>query len=206
MKRGICYIVGAGECHGLDFMPQAADYVIAADGGLCYLEQNNIAANLVIGDFDTLKYTPTHPNVIQLPAQKDETDLFAAVQQGIHLGYTEFRIYGGTGGRIDHTLANIQLLLYLAGRQLKGFLYEKNTVLTVIKDSTYTFDSSYSGYVSVFSLTDKSTGVDLEQLKYELKDAELTNSFPLGVSNEFIGEAGKISVKNGALLIVLPQY
>lgn len=78
-------------------------------------------------------------------------------------------------------------------------------MLTVIRDSSLNFDSACTGYVSVFSISDKSTGVSLKHLKYELTDAELTNSFPLGVSNEFIGEPGRISVKDGALLVVFPR-
>lgn len=205
MKKGICYVIGAGENYGLGFCPKPDDYVIAADGGLKYLEERNIQADLVIGDFDTLRYTPQHHNVIQLNPQKDETDMFSAVSQGIQLGYKEFHILCGTGGRVDHSFANIQILAYLANRQMQGFLIDRNAVLTVIKDSEYVFDSSYTGYVSVFSISDKCTGVYLENLKYELNNAELTNDFPLGVSNEFIGAEGKIKVENGMLLIVFPR-
>lgn len=205
MKKGICYVIGAGENYGLDFCPKSDDYVIAADGGLKYLEESNIQADLVIGDFDTLKYTPQHHNVIQLNPQKDETDMFSAVSQGIQLGYKEFYILCGTGGRVDHSLANIQMLAYLANRQMQGFLIDRDAVLTVIKDSEYIFESSYTGYVSIFSISEKSTGVYLGNLKYELNNAELTNDFPLGVSNEFIGAEGKIKVENGMLLIVFPR-
>lgn len=205
MEKKICYVIGAGENYGFDFCPGPDDYVIAADGGLKYLEERNIRADLVIGDFDTLQYTPQHHNVIQLNTQKDETDMFSAVSQGIQSGYREFHIFGGTGGRADHTLANIQLLAYLANRKMQGFLVDKNAVLTVIKDSEYVFESSYTGYVSIFSVSDKCTGVSLENLKYELNHAELTNDFPLGVSNEFIGAPAKVRVENGMLLIVFPR-
>ncbi len=205
MKKRICYVIGAGENYGLDFCPKPDDYVIAADGGLKYLEECNIKADLVIGDFDTLKYTPQHHNVIQLNPQKDETDMFSAVSQGIQLGYKEFHIFCGTGGRVDHSFANIQLLAYLANRQMQGYLIDRNAVLTVIRDGEYIFESSCTGYVSVFSISDKCTGVYLENLKYELNNAELTNDFPLGVSNEFIGRKGKIKVENGTLLIVFPR-
>ena len=88
---------------------------------------------------------------------------------------------------------------------MQGFLIDRNAVLTVIKDSEYTFDSSYTGYVSIFSISDNCTGVYLENLKYELNNAELVSDFPLGVSNEFIGAEGKIKVENGMLLIIFPR-
>lgn len=59
MKNGICYVVGAGDCIGLEFQPLAEDLVIAADAGLEYLEQSGIAVDLIIGDFDTLENAPT---------------------------------------------------------------------------------------------------------------------------------------------------
>lgn len=205
MKKGVCYIVGAGECFGLDFTPDSEDTVIAADGGLEYLKKSNIIPNVMIGDFDSLGYTPDGKNVIKLNTCKDDTDMLSAARHALSDGYREIHIYCGTGGRIDHTVANIQLLTYLANCNARGYLYDKDSVLTVIKDDEYSFDEKISGYVSVFSLTDKSKGVYIENLKYELNDATLTSDFAIGTSNEFIGKPGKIRVTDGTLLIVMPR-
>lgn len=205
MKNAICYIVGAGENYGLDFTPSSNDFVIAADAGLCYLEQCGIAANLVIGDFDSLKNLPAHPNTLALNPEKDDTDMLAAVREGIKAGYSVFHIYCGTGGRIDHTIANLQVLAYLAQNNMRGFLFAKDTVMTTITNCKITFAKIPSGYISVFSYTEKSEGVYLQGLKYELNNATLTNTFPLGVSNEFIGKESSISISDGTLLIVLPK-
>lgn len=129
MKKGICYIVGAGDWFDMDFRPAKNDFVIAADAGLRYLEQVGIPADLVIGDFDTLEEIPTGANVVRLSCEKDDTDMLAAVREGIKAGYKEFHIYGGTGGRIDHTLANLQVLAYLAGNGMQGFLHCPQNVL-----------------------------------------------------------------------------
>ena len=205
MKNGICYIVGAGDNYGLDFTPSPNDYVIAADAGIRYLEESGITANLVIGDFDSLDAVPTHPNTTALNPEKDDTDMLAAVREGIKAGYRDFHIYGGTGGRIDHTLANLQVLAYLAENGMQGFLFEEKNVITAITNRKLSFDIIPSGYVSVFSHTEKSEGVYLRGLKYELENATLTNTFPLGVSNEFIGKESSISVNDGTLLIVFPK-
>lgn len=205
MNNAICYIVGAGENYGLDFKPSSNDFVIAADAGIRYLEQNGISADLVIGDFDSLNDTPTHPNTMPLTAEKDETDMLAAVREGIKAGYSVFHIYGGTGGRIDHTIANLQVLAYLAQNGMQGFLFGKDSIITAITNRKIAFDQILCGYISVFSYTEKSEGVYLHGLKYELKDAVLTNTFPLGVSNEFVGKESSISVNSGTLLIVFPK-
>lgn len=202
MKK--CIIVCAGEESGLNTPINSGDLIIAADAGLNYCNKKGIKPDIIVGDFDTLKYVPNGENVIELNPIKDETDTFEAIQQGIIRGYKCFYILCGMGGKPEHTYANIQLLAYLAQNGCCGFLTDKNRILTVIKNRTVCFDENYSGFVSVFSLTDKSEGVTIKNLKYNLDGAVLTNTFPLGVSNEFTGKKSSIAVKNGMLLLVLP--
>ena len=203
-SKSICYIVGAGENYGLHFTVRKGDYVIAADEGFRFLEQKGIRADLVVGDFDSLQYEPQHPNVIALAKEKDDTDMRVAVREGIRAGYECFHIYCGTGGRIDHTLANIQLLAELAGSGKAGFLFASDCAITAVRNITAVFPAGLFGYLSVLSLSDVSRGVFLKGLKYELEDAVLTNTLPLGVSNEFTGKESRITVKNGTLLLIFP--
>lgn len=204
-KEGICYIVGAGENCGLDFRPEREDFVIAADAGLRYLEAAGITPDLIVGDFDTLQYVPERGNVLKLPAEKDDTDMSMALKEGIRAGYTVFHIYGGTGGRLDHTIANLQMLVYLSRRNLRGFLFDRDSVFTAVTDGEIAFGKINAGYVSVFSCSDRAAGVFERNLKYELDDVVLTNSFPLGVSNEFIGKESRIAVGDGTLLVSFPK-
>lgn len=199
---GVCYIVGAGECEFLDFLPESDDWVIAADGGYTYLKKANITPDIIIGDFDSLGEIPDAENIIKLNPVKDITDMDAAVKLGIDRGYTEFHLYGACGGRIDHTIANIQLVASLAEKEFKAYIHSGSTVITAIHNKSLEFDSSYSGYISVFSHSDKCIGVYLRGLKYTLENAELSNNFPLGVSNEFIGTESEISVKTGTAIII----
>ena len=205
MNNRFCHIAGAGDFYGIEFAPKQNDFVIAADGGLRYLEQEQIKVDLVIGDFDTLKCEPNHPNVIKLNSQKDDTDTLAAVREGIKLGYKKFFLYACTGGRIEHTIANIQVLTFLAENDMQGFLFDKENILTVITNKTITFPPHDNGFLSIFSLSNQSSGVFLKDVKYELNNATVTNIFPIGVSNEFIGKQSTITVDNGTLLIIFPK-
>lgn len=205
MKRKTCYIVGAGENYGLDFTRKENDFVIAADGGLTYLQEKKIQPDLIIGDFDSMTETPLSSDFIKLSVDKDDTDTLAAVRKGIQFGYDNFQIYCGTGGRIDHTIANIQTLAFLSAINKRGYLIGKNSIITTITNDKITFGKIDSGYISVFSLTDKSDGVCIKGLKYELENATLTNTFPIGVSNEFVDKESIISVKVGTLIIVYPK-
>ncbi len=128
--------------------------------------------------------------------------MHAAVGEGVYEGFNEFEIFGATGGRLDHTLANIQLAASLAQKGIKHIIHGPGYCVAAINNSTVEFDDSYEGYISVFAHSDVCLGVCIEGLKYEVDDAKFTNSFSLGVSNEFIGKNSKISVGNGTLVIV----
>lgn len=200
---GICYIVGAGECEGIGFEKKKDDIVIAADGGYKYLLSANINPDIIIGDFDSLGETPRNDNVIKLNPVKDITDMNAAVDIGIKKGFDEFVIYGATGGRIDHSLANIQLLASLSKRGIKASLKNGKIIITAVSNGEIRFDSFHKGYISAFAHSDICENVCIKGLKYSLENAVLKNDFALGVSNEFVGAESSISVEKGTLIIVV---
>ena len=198
----ICYIVGAGEDYGIDFTPDSEDLVIAADGGLLTLQKAGIQPQTVIGDFDSLGTIPGHEQVVVLPTVKDVTDTWAAIEWAKERGFREFHLYGCTGGRVEHTLANIQTAAALAEAGMHCLIYDKEQIITVICNETISFPSEKTGFLSVFSYTDICGDVTLEGLKYELEHAELTNRFPLDVSNEFVGKEAFVTVRQGIAVVV----
>jgi thiamine pyrophosphokinase len=124
-----------------------------------------------------------------------------AVKEGLARGYKTFIINGGLGGRLDHTLANIQILVYIAKRGAQGILFGHRTCITAIIDGTASFVSGISGCISVFSAGNVAEGVTLTGLKYPLVNATLTCDYPLGVSNEFTGKPAAVTVRKGVLII-----
>lgn len=201
MQKHSCFIFGAGEMTDVLKMPESGDLVIAADGGLRYLEKLGIEADIVIGDFDSLGNTPENEKTVVLPCEKDTTDTYEAIQFGHSKGFSTFHIYGGTGGRLDHTLANIQTISDLSQRGCNVYIYGNGYAMTAVTNVSITLSGKRGGYVSVFSHSEVSTGVTLKGLKYELENAVLENNFPLGVSNEFTDKTAEISVKSGTLLV-----
>ena len=203
---GVCYIVGAGEFG--DGLPciLSEDILIACDGGYAYCREKNLPVTLVVGDFDSLKYPPEHPDVVRLKPEKDDTDTGWAVKEGWRRGYRKFVIYGGCGGRISHTMANIQLLSWLAAEGGEGVLVGKNSWYRVICNSEICFGEEETGYLSVFCLSDRAEGVCETGLKYELDNAVLIKEYPVGVSNEFTGRKSRVSVRRGTLLLIKEQF
>ena len=199
--RAVCHIICAGGFSGSFVGFRAGDYVIAVDGGLRYLEELKIIPNLIIGDFDSLGYVPDTGKIIELNTEKDDTDTMAAIRVGFDMGFSVFYIHFGMGGRLDHTIANIQTLAFIQQNRGFGMLFGVKEG-AVLVDKSIEFSEQMKGYMSVFSFTNKTSGVFLEGLKYGLMDGALNNSFPLGCSNEFVGQKSRISVKNGTLLII----
>ncbi len=195
----ICYIIGAGQLPLL-YIKKQNSFIIAADGG--YAKLGDIIPDVVVGDFDSLGFVPSTPNTITLPVKKDVTDMKYAVEIGIQNGCDTFVIYGGTGGRADHTLANYTLLCDIAQKGFRGYLIGEEFITTAIYNTFINLPKYKEGTVSVFSASEVSKGVTIKGLEYTLQDAELTFNHPLGVSNSFIGKDTEISVKSGTLLIM----
>ena len=114
MKR--CYIVGAGDNFGTNFTKKENEYVIAADGGLKKLREMKVIPDIIVGDFDSLGFVPEGDNVIKHKVEKNDTDMMLSVKLAIEKGCNNIELYGGTGGRIDHTIANFQAMLYASHR------------------------------------------------------------------------------------------
>ncbi len=201
MKK-ICYIAGAGDVCNEVFTLKDEDYLICADAGLKHKHIFNREPDLIVGDFDSLGEIPNSKNTIVAPCEKDETDMMLAFMKGYEKGYRNFIILGALGGsRMDHSVANIQLLHHICTKGSNAFLVYGKRIFTAIKNGKFSFPKAADGYISVFSLTDKSEGVTIKGLKYELSNAVIENSTAIGVSNEFMGKESCIEVKNGVLLI-----
>lgn len=210
---GKCIVIGAGDLTVSALEAAATDLVIAVDGGLGYCSLLGVEPDLILGDFDSVSPEEAKAvealeqqipeQILRLPREKDDTDMLAALKEGLSRGYRDFRIYGGTGGRFDHTLANIQCLLYLKKHGAVGYLVDGTGMILVLMDESVEFQKGLEGYLSLFSLTEESVGVTIRGMKYPLEQAVIRNDFPIGISNEFTGETAVVSVEKGQLVCML---
>ena len=213
MNAGNCILIGAGDLTISEIPVGENDLCIAVDGGYEYCKLLEITPDYILGDFDSIGEKEAEnvaqiakaeeDKVIILPVEKDDTDMLAAIKLGLSEGYQSFRIYGGMGGRIEHTIANMQCLLYLKEHNAVGYLMDGTGMILVAKEEEISFQESLEGYMSLFSMGDKAL-VSIENMKYNLSQHEITNSFPIGISNEFIyGSKGKVTVHKGAVVIIV---
>ena len=194
-------LFGSGE-YGAAMSALPADaFLIAADGGLAFLSEHGVTPHLIVGDFDSYGGPlPEGVEVIRHPVMKDQTDMELAVWEALRRGAERIFLYGGLGGRLDHTLANIQLLILLARRGVEGYLMGKTETLTALSRRAARFAPDFSGTVSVFACG--GAVVTETGLIYKLHRAALTDERPLGVSNEFTGAAAEIAVHEGTAVLL----
>lgn len=210
-QTGKCIIVAAGDLSVTEIGVAQGDLLIAVDGGLEHCGRLGLEPDLVLGDFDSVEgdqlariaeWDEKSPErVIRLKPEKDDTDTLAAIRLALRRGYRDFQLYGAMGGRrLEHTIANIQCLLFLKHHDAVGYLVDKGRMCFVMEDEEVRFPVSMEGYLSLFCLKEKALGVNIRGMKYELDNARITNDFPIGVSNEFTGQEAVVSVRQGQLL------
>ena len=217
-----CVLICAGELleedkEELFRLAYDGHYFIAVDGGADYCREMDIIADMYLGDFDSITDDDLSdvcdsaicdgaldfPEIITLPKEKDDTDTLAALKKGLELGFKEFVIFGGCGGRLDHTIANIQCLVFLRRKGCRATMMNGKETIFIIKDEAVSFPPSEKGLLSLFAVGSEARGVSISGMKYNLEDAVLTNEFPIGISNEFVEQEVTVTVKDGEVLVIL---
>lgn len=184
----------------------STDYIICADGGYDLAFKENIKPSVLVGDFDSIiSPIPNDVPTLKVPSEKDVTDTALAIDHAIGKGFSNILILGGIGGRLDHTLANIQNLFSYARKNISMMMIDSNNIVLPLINGNLYLPKQDGYYLSLFSFSEKCTGVTVTGVKYQLHNHTLSNGFPLGVSNEFTSNEAYIEVGNGELLISLSK-
>ena len=182
-----CVVLGAAPIRDYDRIAALLtrrDYLICADGGLAHAQRLGLEPDLVVGDFDSYSGERSyHCETVQVPSEKDESDTLLAVRLAADRGYRRILLLGGTGGRMDHTVSNLQTLVYGLELGLEVSLADEDNLAFVLRNECRQVEARSGWMLSVFCYGDRAEGVNLSGVKYPVKDGTLTNTFPLGLSN-----------------------
>lgn len=183
--------------------PCDGDLLICADAGYRRAIEFGFTPQLTIGDFDSLGQVPKTGEVIRLPVEKDDTDMVVCLNEGRRRGYREFYVGGALGGRFDHTLACLQCAADAALRGERVWLLDSRNRVTVLSPGEHTIACVPGRKLSLLAFTPEVKGVSLEGAAWELEDAVLTSSYPLGCSNEWRADEVKLSFSDGLLVLAI---
>lgn len=203
-----CVIIGGGDCSAeiLKNNISVDDFIICADSGFDVATESGFAPDLLIGDFDSIKTIPENVCKIELPVEKDVTDTVAAFNEGVERGFNHFVLLGGTGGRFEHTFANISLMANASKSDITFEIVDDKHIFRSITNSSIRIERKSNQQVSVFAFGNHAFGVILKGFHYPLWDYTLDPfNGALGTSNDIVDDYGEISVQNGTLIIIETQ-
>ena len=202
-----------GEIKDTNFIKDIIDsedyrYIICADGGARHLYKLNITPNYIIGDLDSLEepiidyYKSKGVCFKKFPQRKDETDTQLCIHLAKDLGISNIHLIGALGGRIDHTIANINLMYYVKEIGINPIIKNSEEDIYIIDSESININGKKGDIISIIPIKEDVTGVTLEKLEYPLKDATIKFGNPIGISNIMRSNECSIKVNSGSLLII----
>ena len=203
--RKRCVIVGGADIRNYAFIRETLcgeDYVIFCDSGLKHLEQLQVAPSLIVGDFDSHENPHLDVETIVLPCEKDDTDTVFAVKEAIKRGFEDFLLIGVVGARLDHTLGNVSILLYLDSLGKKGSIIDDYSEMEIVSAEPVSICDRYA-FFSLLNITGCAKGITITGAKYPLNGGEITCEYQYGISNEVLpGKTAQVAVSCGKLLLI----
>ena len=203
MRR--CVIIGGADIGRYDRIHsylREDDFYICCDSGLKHREKLGINPNLIVGDFDSYKNPHMDVETIILPCEKDDTDTVFAVKEALSRGFQDFLLVGVIGGRLDHTLGNVSLLLMLDAQGKTATALDDFSEMEIVSGQPVQIQDCYT-YFSLLNISGTAQSITIKNAKYPLDDAEITCEYQYGISNEVLpGKIAVVTVNQGRLLLI----
>ncbi len=202
---GRCVVIGGADIADYDRIAgflRADDFLIFCDSGLKHREALAVKPDLIIGDVDSFENPKSGIETIVLPTVKDDTDTVYAVKEALKRGFDDFLLTGTIGGRIDHTLGNISILLMLDSMDINAVMVDDYSEVSVVSRRPAYIEDSYR-FFSLLNISGKAVGITIRNAKYPLENGEINCDYQYGVSNEVLpGSTAMVGVEDGRLLLV----
>jgi len=182
--------------------------IIAADHGLIAGDKLNLPLDFIVGDFDSVpkeildKYQKNNVAIITFPIEKDKTDTELAIELAIEHQAESIDIVGATGSRLDHTLANMNLLTIPLDKGIEAYIIDANNRFYLKKEIfAIQKNNQYGDYISFLPFHGDVKGLSLIGFKYPLDNVLLSAGESLCISNELIDDTGEVRFTEGTLMV-----
>ena len=203
MRR--CVIIGGADIGRYDRIRACLredDFYICCDSGLKHRNALGIVPDLIVGDFDSHVNPGLDIETIVLPCEKDDTDTVFAVKEALKRGFQDFLLLGVIGGRLDHTLGNVSLLLMLDSQGKRAAILDDRSEMEIVSGKPAFIQERYA-YFSLLNISGTAQGITIKNAKFPLHNAEITCEYQYGISNEVLpGTTAEVTVENGRLLLI----
>lgn len=208
----VCIILN-GEIKNYDYIKNIInknnyDYIVCADGGANHSYNMGIIPDYIIGDLDSIYseiiefYKLKDVKFEKFPSKKNETDTEICVYLASKLNAKEIDFIGALGGRLDHMIANINLLYYVRNKGIYTKIISEYEDIHIAINEEITINGNIGDTISVIPLNGDAKGVTLENLEYPLNNYDMKFYLPLGISNVMLDEKCSVKVEQGSLIII----
>lgn len=200
-----CVIIGGADIGNYEPIRSRLckdDFMVYCDSGLKHMETLQAKPNLIVGDFDSHENPHLNVETIVLPCEKDDTDTVFAVKEAVKRGFDDFLLIGVVGARLDHTLGNVSILLYLHSLGKKAVILDDYSEMEIVSEQPVSIPDSYA-YFSLLNIFGCAKGITIQGAKYPLENGEITCEYQYGISNEILQrQTAIVSVSKGKLLLI----
>ena len=185
-----------------------AEYVICCDGAAKHAVRLGILPNMLIGDMDSIDEDDRKTLIaggakeVRLKPDKDETDTQAACSVAMELGAQKLVMLGGLGGRMDHSLGNIQCLWMLHLEGVESRIESGKEVAYIVTDS-FQFARYPGRTFSLIPLLPQTEVFRMTGVKYPLAHTPLLFGSTLGISNVVQQADAQITMQSGTALLCI---
>lgn len=198
-----CLVFCAGEDDGAPVQVAPDDFIICCDAGYRAAQARGIVPHLLLGDFDSYRGAlPAGVETMRFPVEKDDTDSMLALREGLRRGLRHFVLLFSLGGRLDHTVANLQTLAFLQQQGAMGELRGPRDTVRLLQAGSIDIARREGYTLSIFAYGGTARGVTLQGMQYPLHEAEVHTTFPIGLGNHVLEPVGRVQVREGALLVI----
>ncbi len=204
-----CLLISGGSITDysiLESAAQSADMIICADSGILHAEKLGITPDVWVGDFDSADST-NHlcKRMVQLPVEKDDTDTMSAARIIVQSGADSAALFGSTGTRLDHTLANLFVLKFLLDNGVNASIEDEHNIVFLHQNGSVDISAQEGRFLSILPFCSTPKSVSITGVKYPLCDADLSDNHPIGVSNQITSQKATLTVDNGCVAVFLSR-
>lgn len=186
------------------------DIIIGVDSGLNFLYRNQVLPTHIVGDFDSVKaeVIAYYKGQTSIPIQefnpvKDATDTEIALNLAMELGVEHLWIFGATGTRLDHVMANIHILKLALEQEMQAWIVDANNRISLWEHEVcLSKDNCFGPYFSLFPFDKEVEDLSIEGAKYPLSHYHMGFDGSRCVSNEFIDNTVTIQFPNSRILLM----
>lgn len=176
-----------------------SDIIIAVDHGYDYLKKIGYESSILIGDLDSVNNINKDIEILKFNPKKNYSDTELALNKAMEYKPYEINILGATGGRLDHFLANVDILIKNLNK-VDTYIVDTKNRIRICEDKIYVL-KKYK-YFSILPYTYEVNGLSIKGAEYEIDNINIQRGRSFTISNSVVADKAEITLKSGVIILI----